>query len=478
MRKVFLENLPHGKNSEKNKKRKGTRGQLVQNKRIDWINSIGYFIHFIFDDIEGDFEIIKYESIKGGIITIKYNNEEFKVNTINLRNSQIQTILFKRNEYKYQVGDIVDTNTGKIKILKQIRLPNMKKYTQKGYEYECLNCGNIDTIAENKLFNMKVGCNVCCPSPTKVLKGYNDIATTEPWIVEWLDNKEDAYKYTANTNKKVWFKCKHCGTKKKMRLDNFNVDYFPCPKCGDGISYPNKFAFNLLENLNIDFETEYSPSWISPKRYDFYFKLNNNEYILEMDGGLGHGKRDNTLNGKSKEESKATDDYKDGQAKLHGIEIIRIDCDYGKIENRFKYIKQNILNSRLSELFDLNLIAWNDIEKFALSNLIKRVCELWNLNKYTIKDIANIIKMSTSTIRKYLHKGNDMCWCIYVPEKQTQKIEIYKNNKLIGIYNNAFELEKISEQVFGEKFKSNAIGYVCKGTYKQHKGYVFKYHDN
>lgn len=406
MRKVFLENLPHGKKSEKN-----IRRENAKNEGINWIDSVGQSVHFIFDETEGDFKILKYEKNKGRI-TIEYNKEEYKVNTINLRNCQIQTILFKRNEYKYKIGDIVETKTGnKIKILKQIKLPNMKKYTQKGYEYECLNCGNIDTVPENTLYTLKVGCNVCCSNPQKILIGYNDMNTTSPWMSEWLDDKEDGYKYTANSNKSIWFKCKYCGTKKKIKPYNFNIDCFPCPKCGDSYSYPNKFAFNMLEQLNIEFISEYSPDWIGKKRYDFYFKLNNKEYIIEMDGGFHFN--DNNMNGQTKEESKVIDDYKDELAKNRGIEVIRIDCDYGNnVGIRFEYIKQNIFN-RLSDLLELSNINWIKIEEFALSNLIKQVCDLWNLNIYTIKDIVNISKISIQTIRKYLRKGNDMNWCVF-----------------------------------------------------------------
>ena len=44
MRKVFLENLP--------RKRTGNF--------IDWKNCVGYKVHFIYDNIEGDLEIIDY----------------------------------------------------------------------------------------------------------------------------------------------------------------------------------------------------------------------------------------------------------------------------------------------------------------------------------------------------------------------------------------------------------------------------------
>ena len=70
--------------------------------------------------------------------------------------------------------------------------------------------------------------------------------------------------------------------------------------------------------LKIDFETEYSPEWIKPKRYDFYF----DGIIVEMDGGLGHGNY-NSLNNMSGEDSKSIDNYKDKMAIEHGIQTQR-----------------------------------------------------------------------------------------------------------------------------------------------------------
>ena len=65
MRKVFLENLPIKKQGKKNV--------------IDWKNSVGYKVHFIYDDIEGDIEIIDYISgnrKNKSKILLRYKNKE------------------------------------------------------------------------------------------------------------------------------------------------------------------------------------------------------------------------------------------------------------------------------------------------------------------------------------------------------------------------------------------------------------------
>jgi hypothetical protein len=130
----------------------------------------------------------------------------------------------------------------------------------------------------------------------------------------------------------------------------------------------------LLKELKIKYIFQYSPKWIKPKKYDFY--IPSMKLIIEMDGGLGHGSKDNNMNGMTKEESKAKDDYKDELAKLHNIKIIRINCDYNDTDVRFKFIKQNTIN-KLRNVFNLNNINWNKCDLFAgKSSLLLEVCKL------------------------------------------------------------------------------------------------------
>ena len=45
---------------------------------------------------------------------------------------------------------------------------------------------------------------------------------------------------------------------------------------------------NVLNYLNIDFKTQVSKNtfnWCKNYRYDFYFELNNEKYIIETHGG-------------------------------------------------------------------------------------------------------------------------------------------------------------------------------------------------
>jgi hypothetical protein len=256
--------------------------------------------------------------------------------------------------------------------------------------------------------------------------------------------------------------------------------------CGDGFSIPNKIMYSILEQLNIDFETEYSPEWIKPKRYDFYIPSLN--IIIEMDGKLGHGNKgyDDNL---TPEESKSIDNYKDEQATLHGVDKpIRIDCKYNSFENKIKYIKQNILKSRLKELLDLSKINWKIVEQFAYSNFTEIACEYKRNNPdLTTTQIAGIMNVSTTSVNRWLKFGNSYNMCCYDSKEEQRKavsrngknngkpICIFKENILLSIFHSVAELERQSEKLFGVKLFVANITKVCNGKRNHTGGYQFKY---
>ena len=266
-----------------------------------------------------------------------------------------------------------------------------------------------------------------------------------------------------NNTKKVDWKCSNCGNIiKHKKINDVNKYGLSCPKCSDGISMPEKTMFNILQQLNIDFTYQLSKKkfdWCNDYRYDFYFELNNKKYIIEMDGKLGHGNEDNHMNGQTKEESKAIDDYKDKLADKHEIEVIRIDCKKSELE----YIKNNILKSKINKLFDLKEIDWLDCYKFSCSSFMKKACDTWNKYEYSTMQIGKILNLSESTIRNYLKQGNKLNWCNYNPkeiQKQNGKNFGHKGMKVICL-NNKKIFNSISE---AKRYlnKNINIYYCCK----------------
>lgn len=386
----------------------------------------------------------------------------------------------RKTPYRYQIGDIItDVKSGKLEILDQIRIPHYRKNKNdthdKGYKYHCLICNNEDIIDESNLYKHHVGCNVCCSSPKKTLKGYNDMWTTNPELAKLLADPENGYKYTKNSEKRLDFKCPDCGNiiKNKM-ISQINNQGLSCPKCSDKLPYPEKIMYQVLKELKINFVYQYNPNWCKytlnnknkKGRYDFNFKLDNKEYIIETDGDW-HNK-DNNLSNQTKEESKTIDNFKENLAREHGIEIIRIDCQ----ESNLDYIKNNkkgILNSRLNDIFDLSKIDWLQCHKFACSSLVKQACDYWNLNKYTTTEIGNMLKLDRSTIVKYLKQGNEINWCKYNAreeyKKSLDKMHIINTRKIIclnnkEIFNSITEISKIY------KIDASSISACCKNKRK------------
>lgn len=350
---------------------------------------------------------------------------------------------------------------------------NRNNEIEKWYKYKCNKCGWDEGWIEESNLISGSGCS-CCDGKT-VVPGINDIPTTTPWMVKYFINPEDAYKYSYGSSKKIYLKCPGCGYKKKLSLSDLKYKGFGCNKCSDGIKYPNKFFMELLNQLNIEFEVEYSPQWLGNKRFDFY--IPSKRLIIEMDGALGHGYHDNKMNGISKKDSKEIDKIKDDLADANGIKVIRIDCDYKNQSNRFEYIKNSILNSELIKYIKLDDINWLECDSKGCKSLIREVCDYKNKHTH-IKNtvISEKFNISISTVIRYLKIGNNNGWCKYnTKENKGNKIEVFKDGISYGVFNSALELSKNSISLFGIKLSDSSIGRACKSEIGQYKGYTFKY---
>lgn len=466
-KEIDTENLPH------------------KNKRIDWVkvSELKCKIPFIYYEFKGIIDVLNYNS-QTRMITIKYEDRVKTMNVGDFTKCHFGRLIspnYKHNrtvnnkKYKYKSGDLIENKFSTIKILELIRLANNKS-TKKGYEYICLKCGNKDVIDEYSINNNQ-GCNVCCIPSQKILLGYNDISTTSPWMNKYFKHKEDLYKYTDKSSKKVIAICPDCGSEKKISIRDLNLQGLGCPKCGDGISYPQKISYSILEQLNLNFETEYSPIWSKPKRYDFYFNYNNEEYIIEANGRQhyeNHG-FDN-CGGRPLDEEIENDLIKKELALSNGIKednYIVIDCRKSKLE----FIKQNILNSNLSKMFDLSKIDWLKCEEYTCSNLLKQACDLWNSGIHSTVEIGSLLKLDGSTIRKYLIKGTKVNLCKY------NSVESKRYASTVGDFNQRKVINLSTLEVFdkikiaNKKYNTSKVGMACDGSRKSAGGHMWMYYD-
>jgi len=383
--------------------------------KINWMGSIGMSVRFIYGDIEGELLIldITRDDKMNTHITTEYGDcRNLSMSIGSFTNCNIGGLIGKKmKKYRFHIGEIVElVRSGKLEILEQIRIPR-GNHTEKGYKYKCSICGNIDDKSESNLIKNK-GCTVC--SGQKLLKGFNDLWTTHPKIAVMFKYPEIGYTISFGSKTKQIFICPDCGHEKSSSLSNVVNRGLCCPKCSDGISYPNKFIFNVMEQLGTDFETEKIFDWSDNKRYDFY--TNSRNILIEAQGGQ-HYKY--TGRGRSLIDEQYNDKLKERLANTNGVgddgKYIVIDCRKSELE----FIRKNILNSRLSELFDLTDIDWLKCHEYACKSLVKVICNLWDGN---IQNVADELKISKDTVRKCLKQGNELNFCKYNAKEESKKI--------------------------------------------------------
>lgn len=269
-KKVFMENLP--------KKKK------LNELCIKWDLSVNYNVYFIYNNLKGNIKILNE---KGKKIIIQYKHREYIIGKYQFKRCGIGRILNeKTSEFKVDVGnDFKDDNRDLIIINKKYKKDkNGRNF--KYYNYLCNRCTwNEGWIEESNLLK-GIGCGCCHGRIT--IKGINDITTTNPEMVKYFVNIEDAHTHTYSSNQKVLMKCPDCGAEKEMIISNLFKRGFVCAKCSDGVPFTEKLMFNVLQQLlNRNFIYQYSKTntkWCEKYSYDFYFKYNNEEYIIETHG--------------------------------------------------------------------------------------------------------------------------------------------------------------------------------------------------
>lgn len=343
---------------------------------------------------EDEIELIGYNKSKS-LVMLKYDEDEpFEIEG----HALIKGWFFvKVNHFKK--GSIIDTEKGKLKVLECIR-KKKNTYTEWFYKYECLVCGNIDEISHGNL-KAKYGCNVC--GNKKVKSDYNSLGAINPSLIKYFKNEEEAFYYSYQSNKKVELVCPDCHTPNSMIINNLYNRGFYCKSCGDGVSYPNKLMFNILLDLNINFDSEKVFDWSDKKKYDFYIPSEN--LVIEMHGGQHYRY---TGRGRSLEEEMENDLIKKELAEKNGLKYI----DINSSETDLFFIKNNLYESKLSSILNLDDVDWDKVSVRSEKSIMVEVCKAWSTYKST-KDMALFFKVSRNTITKYLKRGNKLGLCDY-----------------------------------------------------------------
>lgn len=434
-----------------------------------------------------EFEFIKYE-LKGQNLYLKYDGIKCKpIFTGNFMVGQIGSLIGEiTKEFKIDIGEHINDKKRDLIIIDREYKKDKDDKQWKWYKYKCNKCGFFGWITEGSLSSQKTGCACCCGNI--VVEGINDLYTTDYWMVDFGISIEDAKKHTKSSGNKITVKCPYCSKEKQVTISNIYNDKSIGCVCGSGYSYNEKFMAEVLNQLNIDYTCQLSKStfeWCGEYRYDFYIPSLN--AIIETHGRQ-HYEASNR--GRSLKEERNNDDNKRQLAKNNGVdEYIVIDCRYSDME----YVKDNILKSKLSELFSFCNIDWLRCEGFAISkkSLIKEVYSYWNNKKdfESVVHLSKVFNISKYTAIKYLKHGTNLKLCNYNPKDEMKKsalraikmkqrpVMMFGDGVLLGVFESGTELERKSEKLFGVKLLQSQISNVCLGKKKQYKNYTFKYID-
>lgn len=320
----------------------------------------------------------------------------------------------------------------------------------------CKKCGYEWNSLPTVLYRYR-NCPLC--KNQVVVKGKNDIATTNPELIPYFNNIEDAYSHCTINTTRVDFKCPTCGNITNRVLRDTVIKGFHCSFCDKGVSLPNRVIRNLLKRLtDNNFEYEYSPEWAGKYSYDAYFEKNGRAYIVEMDGGL-HFKMSATFQDKPDrlEKAQERDRLKDRLAQEHNITMIRIKCVPETLENIIKQIKE----SSLADIFDLENV--NIRESFYYDNtLLKEICDKYNLMKCkSAKNLSVELGMWVDTVRSFLKCGAELGLCNYDVTKtrigNKNNVAIKRINVETGEEKIYDSIEKMREDIYS---KGDTIQYI------------------
>lgn len=472
MNRIYFEDFPKWKNGKNKGKIKWCeiKGKPI---RFSYLNNI-YICY-----IEYDKKNRKITINHNGNKLIRSSNTIYKVKPEDILGIKHDKIY---KDFKYNIGDNIKKDKFDIVIIDRFRDNDSSK--TKRYLIKCNICGFDSSkdafrygekicynIAESNLDNLNV-CPCCHGRITQT--GINDVATIMPYVVKFFHNENDATKFSPCSKYRIICKCPDCGEVKKNKItinQLCKLKHISCI-CNNTISLPERIMYNILNvspKINCNFVYQYKPDWCKFSYnginrvgiYDFYFKYNGKQYLIEMDGAFHYQKY---YKGKDVPQS-IVDYHKDKLAKENDYIVLRINCEH----SYFDYIKNNIEKILGKEI--LNDINWENIEISSINNISKLICSDYEEHKNQ-NDVMRYLEKKyhfrRTAIISHLRSGNKYGWCNYDNKPQWKKVYQFDiNGNIINVYDSC-------NQAMRETGIS-VINQILIGKVKQRPPYFWSY---
>lgn len=454
---------------------------------VDWFKSIGYKVPFKYKDISGELEIVNFvktDRYPNGAITIRYNGKEKEMCLSSFHRGRFERLItvekmFSSDPFvfqnKYNIGDEIHYRHKKDS--RETVYEVLDVYIGQGryhgktvkYKVRCKKCNVVLTKDQSFIF----GCP-CCDNQ-QCFAGFNDIPTTDPWMIPFFSgNKEEASHYTANSSKKIYPVCLKCGMKSDRLYQISNLKQnksFKCKYCSDGISFPERFFIEFLNQVGHKYIFQAYEKDVGfkcgKKIYDFYIPLLS--CIVETNGAQ-HYLDNGFFNDGA--DIKRNDMIKKRYAIEGGIKnYIELNCSDTSLDS----LKNEILNSKLYKIFDLkNLtIDWELCLSNASKSLTKEICLDYENEYMSIKELKEKYNIGNKGINNALKRGAEIGWCKYIHNENIYSpIDVFQNGKYLFSARSASEVAKILSNKYNTYATKNMINGHIKNNTKM-KGYMF-----
>ena len=264
------------------------------------------------------------------------------------------------------------------------------------------------------------------------------------------------------SEKKIMARCPDCGNLKQIAPAQLTKHGLSCI-CGDSISFANKFVYNVLQQLHMHIDCEYTPAWANHKRYDCYLK----EYNMIIENhGLQHYE-ECFYPHKTLQYEQENDLLKQNLALCNGINYyIIIDCRYSTLT----WIKESIMKSLLPQIlqFKEEDIDWNAALQYATSSLVKIAADLYN-DGLSPSEIGVKLQISKTAIWRWLKVATELKLCNYKIESSTAKKSVYCVELDI-----TFDSIRKAAEFINLKYRKSIV-LCCQGIKGTVKGYHWQY---